>query len=279
MSAVSIEAPEAVAGPIREVDRVQAMVVTIFGTAILAATAAAGTAALIAGIAAVQALLILGWVLGTSMPGRIGGVIIGSLAVGSADVVVAHWTRSALSPMLATFGLAIPAMFIHQLTRGVVRTRVVESLSGIALIMVIGVSLTGYLVLRHEFDAPIVTVAAIGSAGVAVTVSCLVDFVWARPHFDPAVGRGLTGVALAVAAAAGVAFAVLRDRPEFTVGKGALLCAAIGALAALVSVGISFIAHGLREQDSGRRLRPLPIGLAPLCLVAPVAYLLFLSTG
>ena len=206
-------------------------------------------------------------------------MIIGAAAMGSADVVVAHWPRSALSPMLATFGLAIPAMFIHQLTRGVVRTRVVESLAGIALIMVIGVSLTGYLVLRHEFDAPIVTVAAIGSAGVAVAVSYLVDFVWARPHFDPAVRRGLTGVVLAIAAAAGVAFALLRDRPEFTVGKGALLCAAIGALAALVSVGTSFVAYGLRDQDSGRRLRPLPIGLAPLCLVAPVAYLLFLSTG
>ena len=67
---MSIEtAPEAVVSSIREVDRFQALLVTVFGAAILAATAAAGTAALIAGIAVVQVVLILGWVLGTAMPG------------------------------------------------------------------------------------------------------------------------------------------------------------------------------------------------------------------
>ena len=275
----------------REFDRSRALLAAAVATAVLAGTAAGSAHTLLAGVAAVQAALIVAWVFGTAMPGRIGAMTITGLAAAGADVAVTVWPNSALSPLLAPLGMGVLAMFVHQLMRGVVRARVVESLSGVAMVLVAAVGLTAYVQLRHELDGRSLAVAAILAAGTAVVIGQLVDLVWSRPRLDPEVPRGLVAIVLGCAAAAGAGAWVLRDSPVLSSGRALLLVAAVAVLAALVSVGASFAAHGLTNQDVDApsefavvhrprpALRPLLVAIVPLSLVAPAAYVLFLRVG
>ncbi len=221
---------------------------------------------------------------GSAVPGRIGTVLIGAAAAVGADIAASVRPHDALAPMLVVLGLAIPAMFVHQLTRGVVRTRVVESLSGIAVIVVAVVALTALLQLRQEFDGARLAVAATAVAGVAVVLAGLVDLGWSRPRFDPTVARGLTGVVVGIVAATVVGVLVLRPLTQYGNPVAALLCAIIAALAALLSVSASMIAAGIatsgsaarQQRPDGTRLRPVALAIVPVCLVAPAAYLLLL---
>ncbi|MCW2528922.1 MAG: conserved rane protein of unknown function [Pseudonocardiales bacterium] len=277
---------------IREFDHTRAVLATAVATAILAGTAASGNAhVVIVGIAVIQAALIGGWVLGTAMPGRIGALIIAVAAAAGADSAVSAWPSSELSPLLAPLGLGIIAMFIHQLTRGVVRARVVESLSGIAVVLVASVALTSLAQLRNEYDGRAMTIAAVLAAGVGIGVGLLVDLVWSRPRFDPDVPRGLVAVVIGTVVGAFIGQLILRDSPVMEPGRALLLSAAVAALGSLASVGTSFLAHGLATQDSEPvsefavvhtprpALRPIPVAVLPLALVAPAAYVLFLSVS
>ncbi len=220
---------------------------------------------------------------GSAVPGRIGTVLIGGAAAAGADIAASVRPHDALAPMLVVLGLAIPAMFVHQLTRGVVRTRVVESLSGISVIVAAVVALTALLQLRHEFDGDRMTVAAAAVAGVATVLAGLVDVAWSRPRFDPTVARGLTGVVVGIVAATVVGVLVLRPLTQYGNPVAALLCAIIAAVAALLSVSAGMVAAGIgttssagQQQRTGARLRPVALAILPVCLVAPVAYLLLL---
>lgn len=221
---------------------------------------------------------------GRAVPGRIGTVLIGGAAAAGADIAASVRPHDALAPMLVVLGLAIPAMFAHQLTRGVVRTRVVESLSGIAVIVGAVVALTALLQLRHEFDGARLAVAAVVVAGAAIVLAGLVDLAWSRPRFDPTVARGLTGVVVGIIAATVVGVLVLRPLTQYGNPVAVLLCAIIAAVAALLSVSASMIAAGIGttgalaqpQNADGSGLRPLAVAILPVCLVAPVAYLLLL---
>ena len=113
----------------------------------------AGPGQLVLGVAIVQGVLIVAWVFGTDMPGRIGALIIAVLAAVASDAVMSAWPHSQLGPLIGVLGLAVPAMFVHQLARGVVRSRVVESLSAVAVVVVATVALSALIQLRHETDA------------------------------------------------------------------------------------------------------------------------------
>lgn len=249
-------------------------VVVAGGLAILADI---GPGQLVAGIAAVQALLILTWVFGTGLPGRIGALVIAALAAGAADASVVRWPHSQLGPLIGVLGLAIVAMFIHQLTRGVVRVRVVESLSAVAVVVVAVVALAALIQLRHETDAQIAS-TTIAAAGAALAAGLVVDSVLPVPRFDPAVPRGLTGVAVSLVVGGLVTLVRLRDTVEFSASRAVLLGAAIGAVVGLLSIGVSYITH--TDQLPGgvaRLLRPILAGILPLAILAPVAYVLCLA--
>ena len=216
-----------------------------------------------------------------AMPGRIGAVLIGGAATAAADVAVSHWPHSQLSPLLGILGLAVPAMFAHQLIRGVVRARVVESLSGIAMIIVAVIALPSLLQLRHELGGGHMVAAAALSSGVAVAVGLLVDLVWSRPRFDPDVPRGLTGVVLGTAAGAAVGVYLVRHLSQFSTERAVLYCAGIAAASALVGVATSLISYSSPLTGPvarpARLLRPVALALLPIMLVAPGAYVLFLN--
>jgi hypothetical protein len=258
-------------------DHLLAALVVVIVAGGLAVLAHVGPGELVAGVAVAQAALIVAWVLGTGLPGRIGATVIAAAAAAGADAGVAAWPHSQLGPLIGVLGLAVPAMFVHQLARGVVRARVVESLSGVAVAVVGAVALAALVQLRHETDAQIAS-TTIAAAGAALAAGFLVDAIWAAPRFDADVPRGLTGVVVSMLAGAAVSVVRLHDTVEFSTGRAALLGAAVGAVGGLLSVGVSFVTHtsGL-PTGPARALRPVIAAVLPLAILAPVAYVLCLA--
>jgi hypothetical protein len=252
--------------------------VAILVGAALAVTANHGAVQLLVAVAVMQGLLVISWVLGTGLPGRIGGLVVGGLAAAGADIVVSRWPHGQLGTLLGVLGLAIPAMFIHQLTRGVVRARVTESLSDIAVLVVAVVALPALVQLRHEVGGEqMVTVVVLAATG-ALLVGHLVDAVVPRPGFDPTVSRGLLAVVVAIGVGTAVAYLRLRNTIEFTAGRAAFLGAAVGGIVSLFAVGAAFVEQ-TSSAPSGptRLLRPIFGILLPIGLISPVAYLLCLA--
>lgn len=258
-------------------------VAVLVGTA-LAVTARVGATALLVALAAVQALLAFAWVYGTRVPGRRGALLIAALAAAGSDVCVSVWPGSRLGTELIVFALAVPVLFVHQLTRGAARTRIVESLGAIALLVLAESALPALLQLRHEFGrdlgGQVVSGVVVVAAG-ALVVGCLVDLVYCAPRFDPEVPRGLLAVAAAAGVGGSLGYLLLQsDRlVELHGGRGAFLGAALGALIALFAVGVAFVEHGapLPRSQFGRRVRPVLGVLVPLAVLAPVAFLLALA--
>ena len=273
------EPPDApTAAPRSGINHLGSAAVAIVVGAALTVAANLGAVQLLVAVAVMQGLLVISWVLGTGLPGRIGGFLVGALAAAGADVVVSKWPHGQLGTLLGVLALAVPAMFVHQLTRGVVRVRVTESLSDIAILVVAVVALSALMQLRHETDGKVmVTVVVLAAAG-ALVVGHLVDAVHPRPRFDPTVSRGFLAVILATGAATAISYLRLHNSIEFTAGRAAVLGAAVGGVVSLFAVGAAFVEQtSSAPTGSTRFLRPIFGVLLPLSLVAPVAYLLCLA--
>jgi hypothetical protein len=266
-----------------ELNHLGSLAVTLLAGAALVATARTGPVPLLVAVAVVQAVLMLAWVYGTGLPGRNGALVIAALAAGGADVTVALWPSGRLGTQLIVFGLAVPVMFVHQLMRGAARSRIVESLGGIALLVVAVVGLPALLQLRHEFIGPTlggrVVAGVVAAAAGALMIGYLVDLIMAAPRFDPAVSRGLLGVIASAGLGGSIGHLMLRSDAEFLGGRGAFAGAALGALIAFLAVGVAFIERSAPAPQSGfaRRVRPVMAALLPLSLLAPVAFVLCLA--
>jgi len=234
--------------------------------AILAAGAHFGPTPLLVAVAIVQAVLIPCWVFGTGLPGRIGALLLGTLAAAGADAATVHWHESGYSPVLGVLGVAIPLMFVHQLTRGVVRTRVVESMAAIAVLVIGVVALAGLLVLRRQGSGETITVALLAAVAVGLVVDHLTDAVLPAPRFDPAMDRGLPGVLAGVVAGGLMGLLLLRQDIDFAGGRGPFLGAAVAAVACLLSIGASFAES--RQQPSGHLDADEPTELPPTAATA-----------
>ncbi|WP_338184883.1 hypothetical protein [Jatrophihabitans sp.] len=257
--------------------------VALLVAAVLGWTTRTGALPLLIGIAAVQALLGFAWVFGLAVPGRRGALILAALASAAADVTVSVWPHSQLGTLLAVFGLAMPTLFVHQLSRGAVRVRVIESLGGVALLVLTEVSLPALLQLRHEFvsarvgDDVSFGVVIIGFG--ALVVGFLVDMIVAAPRFDVEVPRGLLALLASTGFGGSAGYLTLRHSAEFIGGRGAFAGAALGAVVGLFGVAVAFIEHEVPLAEGGfaRRVRPVLAVLIPFCLLAPVAFLLCLA--
>jgi hypothetical protein len=236
-----------------------------------------GSTPLLMAVAAAQGLLVLCWVFGTGLPGRLGAIVVGALAAAGADIIVSRWPHGQLGTLAVILGLAIPAMFIHQLTRGVVRTRVVESLSDVSLLVVAVVAMAAFMQLSHEMlGTQLVTGVAL-AAGCALVAGHLVDMVWPVPRFDPNVQCGLLAVVVAAAVGASVTYLRLSDTVDFASERSLYLGASVGGLVSLFAVGAAFVQYGL--PPSGRIaaiIRPVAGAFMSVGLVAPLGYLLCL---
>lgn len=251
--------------------------------AVLAWAARAGAVQLLVAVAVAQALLAFAWLVVLRSPGRSGGLIIGAGAAAAVDVAASVWPHSRLAAMTAVVGLAVPAMFVHQLIRGAGRVRVLASLGSIALLVLCEAGLPALLQLRHEFQA----VSVQGDAALAMVVAitgallagCFADLAFPVLRFDTEVPRGLVGVVVSAAVGAALGHLVLRDAVEFGSGRGAFVGAAVGVCAALLAVAVGYVdaVTPVRPDGRARRARPLLPVLIPLALTAPIALLLCLA--
>jgi hypothetical protein len=195
---------------------------------------------LLIAVGAIQALLVVSWVFGTGLPGRVGAVVMGLLASAASDAAVMHWHQDGYQPVLAVLGIAIPVMFVHQLTRGVVRTRVVESLADISVLLLSVIAIAGLIVLRYQDNGDRTAVAVTAALTVGLLVAHLTDSVFPVVRFDPMIDRGLPAVVLGVIAGGAVGSYVLRDLIAYAGGRGAFGGAATAAVGCLLSIGASF---------------------------------------
>lgn len=268
-----------------EFDHTAGLVIALLSGSLLAITARIGAVQLLVAVAVVQALAAFGWVFGTRMPGRKGGLVIAALAAAGADVTVSVWPHSRLGTLLAVAALAVPVMFVHQLMRGAARVRVVASVGGVALLVLVEVSLPALVQLRHEFGQQHggqVTSGVAAAAGGALVIGYLVDLLVPAPRFDPLVPRGLLGVVAAAGLGGSIGYLALQSNryTDLSGGRGAFIGASLGALVALFAVAMSFVEHGVPMPDGrglARRLRPVLGAVVPMCLLAPVAFLLCLA--
>jgi len=248
--------------------------------AVLAVASYFGPAAMIGAIAIVQAVLVVTWVFGTALPGRIGALILGVSASGAGDFVATRYHSDGYAPLLGVLGVGIPLMFVHQLTRGVVRTRVVESLADITVLVVACVATTGFILLRYQSNGDRTTLAVASAVGIALVVGHLADAVAPVLRFDPVVDRGLPAVILGVLAAAAAALLVLGSLIDFAAGRGAFVGAALGAVACLLSIGASFagaqstVGRAGQRSRLSRACRPFSEVALTICLTAPAGYVL-----
>ncbi len=233
-------APAPAAPGSASINHIQLAALTAVLTGVLAGGGYLGTTATLVAVAVLQAVLIPCWVLGNRLPGRIGGLLLGLAAAAAADALVLHWPSSGYSPVLAVLGVAIPVMFAHQLTRGVVRTRVVESLAGITLLLVAVVALPGLILLRHDGSGRTIVLAVLASFGVGLVAAHLTDAVLPAPRFDPGLDRGLPAVVVGVVVGGAVGYLTLRRLIDFAGGRAAFVGAAVAAVACLLSIAASF---------------------------------------
>ncbi len=234
-------------------------------------------------VAVLQVLLVPAWVYGTSLPGRIGGTLIGLGTAAAADAVLVARDRVSLLAVLGALGLVLPALVLHQLTRGVVRVRVTESLSAIAFLLTAIVGLSSLVALARAVDGPrLVAVLGVG-AGAGLAVARLVDAVAPAPRLADDVAHGLPALlagGLAGAAAGAVLAAVLDGTGPLDAAGGALLGGVVALLAALVTVAVGYVTATV--PDPRRATGPAPAYLAvavPIALAAPVGYLVSLAVA
>lgn len=257
-------------------------VVALVAGAGLCLAARNGALALLVVLAIVQAVFALAWIYGTSMPGPRGALVVAALAGAGADVAVSMFPHGRLGALLIVVGLAVPVMFAHQLIRGAARVQLVASLSASAVVVLGEAALPSLLQLRHEFTDPgvagKVVSAAVAAIAAALVVGCFVDLVAPTPRFDAAVPRGLLAVVASAGVGAALGYLLLRSVLGFGGGAGAFLGAALGALAGLLAIATAFVQYTTPNAEGVRgRVRPVLAAVLPICLLAPVAYLLCLA--
>jgi hypothetical protein len=281
MSAVTVDAADEVVEEV-ELSLLTTLVAALVAGGGLAAAARVSATSLLVAVAVVQAVLAVSWVFGTAMPGRRGALVIAVLACAAADVSTSVWPQGRLGTLLAVLGLAVPAMFVHQLMRGAARVQVVSSLAAVAMLVLCEVSLAALLQLRHEFGTDPggkVASTAIAAVAGALVIGCLVDLLLPAPRFDAAVPRGLLGLIAAIGLGGSLGYLMLKSEEQFGAGRATFTGAALGALAGLLAVATAFVLHTTPQPPSavGRRLRPAIGALLPIAVIAPAAFLLCLA--
>ena len=242
----------------------------------MGAAAPFGRHGVLVAVAALQVLLVVSWVFGTGLPGRIGGVLIGLGTAVAADLTVALPDRPTLAAPLGVLGVVFIALVLHQLTRGVVRVRVTESMSDIGLCCVAVVGLAALIALAHTGDefrlvsAPAVAVLA------GLAVAALVDSVAPVPHFSRDVPHGLLAIVAAAATGAAVGAVHAFGWADLDLIGGCVLGGVPAGLAALVAVGVGYLARTTTPASTRWAAIAVPFlrVLLPLALTGPVAYLL-----
>lgn len=214
----------------------------------LAATAYAGSGALLAWVVVAQVLLVVDWHRAIEVPGAVGGGLLALAAgVASGVAVIRSSTAASLSAATGVLGIASVGVLVHQLLRPD-RSRVMASMSATGTLIVL-TALTVFYLPVNESDA--------GSALVAVVAAAVAAAQLVGAFRLPV--RAATLAAAGAGAVAGLAAGALADTHV------------LAALVAGVAAGaLSSVADGVAERSA----RPAP-WLAPVLALAfggPVAH-------
>jgi hypothetical protein len=249
----------------------------------LSLTAWRSALALLVAVAVTQVVIGFAFAVVTAMPGRTGALVIAGLAAAASDVAVSVWPHGRLGVLVPVFGLAVPAMFAHQLARGAARVRIVASLAGTAMLVVLVTALPALVQLRHEFvpasTGGALVAGVVGAAAGALVVGYFVDMVMPAPRFDAAVPRGLLAVIASGGLGGSIGHLAMSQGTQFDSARATFAGAAVGALAGFFAVAAAFVEHSATAPDSTavRLWRPVNGAVLPVALVAPVAFLLCLA--
>ncbi len=266
-------------GAVRRAHLLAALLAAALAAGVLLATRWERPGVLVA-VAVLQVLLVPAWVYGTALPGRIGGTLLGLGAAAAADTALVVRDRVSLLALLGVLALVLPALVVHQLTRGVVRVRVAESLAGIALLLTAVVGLATLIALARAVDGPRLVAALVAGAGAGLAVARLVDAVAPAPRLADDVAHGLLAVLAAGPAGAAAGALLAGDARHLDAAGGALLGAVVAVLAALVTVGIGYVAATVPEPRRATSPALAYLGVVvPLAFAAPVGYLVALAVA
>ncbi|MCA0145935.1 hypothetical protein [Blastococcus sp. LR1] len=247
------------------------------GLAVVVTAAAAGLPALLDGVGALAAVLVLqlalvlSWVMVARMRGATASLVVGTGAAVAADLVLVLPERPELGGLLGVLAVGFLVSVAQQMLR-TPRTHLVASLAGAALLLTAVAALAALLLLGRSDEGRLVLTALV--AGSALVVGHLVDQVLPRPVVAEGVPRGLAGVVLAVLAGAGVAW-VARGTADLGSLRSLLLGAVVAGVVALGAVAVSFLVVEAADEGSAEDTSPWALTVVqvvlPLAAAAPVA--------
>lgn len=252
-----------------------AVLVAVVETVLLAGTAHAGAVPLVCAVVVLQVAAGAAWAFTSDFPGRGGALVIAALTASGADVAVSLSPHARLQPLLPVVGLAVPALFLHQLHRRSRRQRVTASVAATAVLVVLEMAPTALLQLRVEFGGAaagaMAVAAVVVAAGCAVVAGVLLDVVVPAPRFDQDVRGRLPGVLAAAAVGAAAGYLALRNVAGLTAGAAAFAGAVLGAVTGLLAVAAAFLTATTAPA------RGALAALLPMSLVAPIGLLVLLA--
>ncbi|WP_147144538.1 hypothetical protein [Stackebrandtia albiflava] len=230
-----------------------------------------------AGIAGLQVLTVVGYVLHRRPPGPFVVAGAGLVAALGADLVMLYtdpFDPGGLVYVLAgAFGVAV----IGQFFRGEAREKLTVSMGAAAYLAVLAAAYSGFIgLLRHPGGQAALWTCVI-AAGTAVMTARAIDLTIPKPRINRQVPRGAFGVVIGgmVGTAAAAYAGVLLDGP--TPDKAAMGGLVIGLVAVLGDLSAGYSHAGRRIDGDGVAPWPVRHGLGPLlafATVAPVVYLL-----
>lgn len=224
----------------------------------------------------VQLGLVGAWVVATGIRGFVGSLGIGAVAAVGADLLMNLPERADLGSLLVVLGPGLLVAIVHQMARPDPRRYLVASLAGVVLLVCAVVALSVLLALGRTADGDRLATSAVLVVTAALLVGHLVDVVLPRPQIAAGVPRGLLALVLAVLAGVGVA--LLRRAPGDLADalSAATYGTAIGAVAALMAVGASYM---VAERPQRGWALPVVQAVLPIAAAAPVAFFLALQTS
>ena len=241
--------------------------------AALAGLALLGTAPLGVGVLVVQVVVALAWLATLDARGSTGAFVIAVAVSISCDVAVGVADTPDLGRTAIIVGLAVLAGLLHQLLRRP-RRGVTLSLAATLSMAVFASCASAYVALRVEGGGGVADAAALFGAGVALAIARLVDRVLPRPVAVPGSRRGVFGLIIGLAAAAGTGWLYGHAHQHVLGGDHGMRMAIVTALIALLADLAVDAVLSTAPPDEERSVAALtPLGmLLPVVLAGPAAY-------
>lgn len=267
----------------RLVHHLPAAVLAAVGVAALVEGLGRGADGRLAAVTALQAALVVAWVVATARRAWVGALLLAAAAAAAADLAFLLPERPTVGGLVAVLGIGLPAAVLRQMFRRP-REALVASLAGSVVLLCAVCALA--VLLRSPGSAAGAERETVGllAVGAAIVAAHLVDLVLPRPQVAYGVPRGLLGLVVAVVAAAAVTW--FRRRPEelFDALGAAIYGGAIGGIAVLVSLVASYVVVQADRAVGVPRWRTrwaLPViqALLPLAACAPIALALAYRTA